>query len=83
MDEKELFENLCFLPDWSEIEPKNQSDCEKTESSQEKIYVHRRKDLSTLLAELEQIKNAIEDVKAREWNLAKLMKFHKEGFSFR
>ncbi len=39
----------------------------------------QRKDLNTLLAELEDIKNHIEDIKAKQWYLAKLMKFHREG----
>jgi len=66
-DEKELFENFCFLPDWNEVE-----ESPKTP--------HIRKNLSTLLGELEEIKNRIEDIKAHEWHLAKLMKFHQEGF---
>lgn len=37
------------------------------------------KDMETLLAELEVIKNNIEEIKAKEWHLAKLMKFHKQG----
>lgn len=74
MNEKELFENFCFLPFWSD----------ETEAAEKKVpYNYQRKDLTTLLAELEQIKNTIEDIKAKEWNLAKLMKFHKEGFSMK
>ena len=38
-------------------------------------------DLTVLLAELEDIKNTIDDIKARQWHLAKLMKFHKEGLA--
>ncbi len=67
MNEKELFENLCFSPAWSgldEVRPK---------------FVHEHKELATLLAELEGIKNSIEDIKAREWHLAKLMKLHSNG----
>ncbi len=68
MNEKELFDNLCFLPSWTECETK-----------QEERFIPQRKDLSTLLAELEGIKNQIEEIKAREWYLAKLIKFNKEG----
>jgi hypothetical protein len=63
-DLKELFENFCFTPDWSgidEVEPKT---------------VHHHKELPVLLAELEEIKNDIEGIKAKEWHLAKLMKLH-------
>ncbi len=66
MDMKEIFENGCFSPVWNEVEEKE-------------VYVPQRKDLTTLLAELEDIKNNIDDIKARQWHLAKLMKFHQEG----
>lgn len=70
MNSKELFENNCFPLCWLEDEEQFNSP------------VHsQRKDLSTLLAELEDIKNRINEISAREWHLAKLMKFHKEGFS--
>ena len=73
MDEKELFENLCFTPDWSGLD--------EVQSKQEvKPFVSQRKDLATLLGEMEQIKNTIEDIKAREWHLAKLMRFHEADF---
>lgn len=65
MDSKELFENNCFPIMWCE---------------DEEHFTPERKDLQTLLAELEDIKNKIDEISAREWHLAKLMKFHKEGF---
>lgn len=68
MNSKELFENDCFPLFWSEneeyFEPKTP----------------QRKDLTTLLAELEDIKNTIDDISAREWHLAKLLTLHKQGF---
>ncbi len=67
MKDKDLFENNCFPISWCEDEPK--------------IYERQNKDLTTLLAELEDIKNRIDDINAREWHLAKLMKFHKAGFT--
>lgn len=69
MNNKELFENNCFPLCWLEDE-------EEFKAPQ---FVHQRKDLTTLLAELEDIKNKINDILAKEWHLAKLMKFHKEG----
>lgn len=68
MDMKEIFENGCFSPGWTEVEEKE-------------IYVQQRKDLATLLAELEEIKNSLDDIKAKQWHLAKLMKFHNEGLA--
>ena len=68
MDMKEIFESGCFSPVWNEVPEKE-------------VYVPQRKDLTVLLAELEDIKNTIDDIKARQWHLAKLMKFHKEGLA--
>lgn len=65
----DLFAENCFLPCIGETEPKQQA------------YVRQHKSLDTLLAELEVIKNNIEEIKAKEWHLAKLMKFHKEGLA--
>ena len=69
MNEKELFENLCFLPDWNEAVQKKHD------------YVPQRKDLPTLTAELEDIKSNIENIRAKEWHIAKLLQYHREGFA--
>ena len=69
MNDKELFENNCFPLFWLEDEERF--------AKQEP----QRKDLQTLLAELEDIKNRIDEISAREWHLAKLVKFHKQGFT--
>ena len=66
MDDKYLFENNCFPLSWLE---------------DEEHFEPPRKDLQTLLAELEDIKNKIENLSAKEWHLAKLMKFHNAGLS--
>lgn len=70
MDMKELFENNCFPMSWSS---------EAEDVQEYEPLPQQRKDLNTLLAELEDIKNHIEDIKAKQWYLAKLMKFHREG----
>ena len=68
MDSKELFENNCLPLFWLEDE-------------EEQFEPQQRKDLQTLLAELEDIKNKIDDISAREWHLAKLMKLHHQGLT--
>ncbi|MBR5554917.1 hypothetical protein IKU74_02775 [bacterium] len=68
MDMQEIFENGCFSPAWLEVEEKE-------------IYVPQKKDLTVLLAELEEIKNSIDDIKAKQWHLAKLMQFHQKGLA--
>jgi len=65
---QEIFENGCFSPNWIELEEKE-------------VYVPQKKDLTVLLAELEDIKNTIDDIKAKQWHLEKLVKFHREGFA--
>ncbi len=67
MNDKELFENNCLPLYWLEDE--------------ERFKAPVKKDLQTLLAELEDIQNRIDDLSAKEWLLAKQMKFHQEGFS--
>ena len=68
MNDKELFENNCLPLFWME-----------DEEHFEQHFVPERKDLQTLLAELEDIQNRIEDLSAKEWHLAKLMKLHNAG----
>ncbi len=69
MNDKELFENDCLPLFWLEDEEHFEQPATQ------------RKDLQTLLAELEDIKNQIDEISAREWHLAKLVKFHKEGLA--
>lgn len=68
MNEKELFENLCLSPGWMETE-------------KDVPYVRQNKDMATLLSELEEIKEHLQDVQERQWHLANMMRFHQEGFS--
>lgn len=68
MNSKELFENNCLPLFWLEDEEEFEAPVQK-------------KDLTTLLAELEDIKNRINEISAKEWHLAKLMKFHQQGFT--
>lgn len=71
MDMKDIFENGCFSPDWTE----------KSFETEVEPPVPQRKELSVLLSELEDIKNNIENLEAKQWYLAKLIKYHNEGFA--
>lgn len=75
MNEKKLFEAGCFLPSWTE----NIKEEDSMPISQ--VHIRRNKDLQTLLAELEDIKNHIQEVQARQWHLAKLLHFHENNFA--
>lgn len=70
MNERELFESGCFLPCWTEDEQMPIS----------QVHVRRNKDLQTLLQELSEIKDHIQEVQARQWHLAKLLHFHENNF---
>ncbi len=74
MNEKKLFESGCFLPSWTE------DISQKEEMPLSPAYVSRNKDLQTLLSELDEIKNRIQEIQAKEWHLAKLMNFYKNDF---
>jgi len=74
-EERWLFEKGCFLGDWNDdILPRKETPVESVSKLQDK-------DLNTLLAELEDIKHHIEDVKERQWHLAKLIEYHNNGFA--
>lgn len=68
MNTNDLFENNCFPMNWTV----------ETET-----YTPQRKELSVLLAELEEIKNNIDEIEAKQWHLAKIAKLHREGIAFR
>ena len=66
--DKILFEKGCFLPAWIDDEPEKQVIS--------KVHTARNKDLQTLLSELDDIKKHIEDVRERQWLLARQIDFH-------
>ena len=75
-EERWLFEKGCFLGNWNDDvvpAPKRHPEQSLTKTQD--------KDLNTLLAELEDIKQHIEDVRQRKWDLAKLIEYHNRGFA--
>lgn len=75
-DLEEFLKSKNFSPVWVDdgLQPKA-----KEEFVLSRAYEPQRKDLATLVAELEEIKNVIEDAKLREWTLGSLLKFHNAG----
>lgn len=69
MNERELFEKGCFLPSWVE-------DTESEPLPISTVYTRHNKDMQTLLKELDDIKDRIQEIQARQWHLAKLLHFH-------
>ena len=70
MDMKEIFENGCFTPVWTEPEEEYRHPA-----------LSKRKDLSVLFDELEEIKNNIENLQAKSWYLERLRQYHEHGLS--
>lgn len=79
MSAKKEFQNKCFSPNWIEV------DLEDVERQQVKREVclesKRRKDLNTLLKELDEIKQNIEKVAEKQHRLANLMGFYSGEFA--
>ncbi len=75
-DIEEFLKSKNFTPIWAdadEVKPKTE------EIALNRAYAFQRKDLATLIAELDEIKNVIEDAKIREWSLGRMLKFHEGG----
>ena len=73
MDDNELFENLCFSPSWQEKE----NEPEMPAIAQ----IRPHKSMTELLNELEDIKENIQQIQEKQWNLANLIRFHESGFA--
>jgi len=71
--ERMLFEKGCFLANWND-----DIVAEKKETPIKSVL--KDKDLDTLLAELNDIKQYIEDVRQRKWELEKSLIYHYNNF---
>ena len=94
MSNKKNYLNKCFSPNWLEVdlETVDRQQKEVTEVSEsdynlvrryerkENLEARRRKDLNTLLKELEEIKQNIEKVAEKQHRLANLMSFYTGEF---
>ncbi len=79
MTNKQDFKNNCFSPNWIEV------DLEEARMAQtvreERLESKRRKDLNTLLKELDEIKSNIERAAEKQHRLANLMGFYSGEFA--
>ena len=69
---KRDFFNGCFPSNWVEVEVEP-----KVEKSEQQTNSYQRKDVATLLAELEDIKNAFERIEEKKIRLQNLMMFYR------
>lgn len=95
MSNKKDYLNKCFSPNWIEIDLEmvqtqqkevieiSQAEYElvHTNERKERLESKRRKDLNTLLKELDEIRQNIERVAEKQHRLANLMSFYSEDFA--
>ncbi len=78
MTTKKDFQNRCFSPNWIEIDL---DEVERQTVKEERLESKRRKDLNTLLKELDEIKQSIERAAEKQHRLANLMSFYTGEFA--
>lgn len=76
---KRDFNNNCFSPNWIEIDLEDVQ--RRQPAREESLETQRRKDLKTLLKELDEIKQNIENVAEKQHRLANLMGFYRGEFA--
>lgn len=82
MSNKKLIENKCFAPNWLEVDLGDERCLRAAQTNkEERLETQRRKDLNTLLKELEEIKQNIERVAEKQHRLANLMSFYNGEFA--
>ena len=95
MSNKKDYLNKCFSPNWIEVDLEtvdrqqkevievSESDYSlvRTQERKDSLENKRRKDLNTLLRELDEIKQNIERVAEKQHRLANLMSFYTGDFA--
>ncbi len=73
MTTKRDYNNNCFSPGWLEVDL---AEANTPVNKEERLENQRRKDLNTLLKELDEIKQSIERAAEKQHRLANLMSFY-------
>ena len=95
MSNKKDYLNKCFSPNWIEVDLETVQVQQKevnsisnvanepdyTQKREERLETQRRKDLNTLLKELDEIKQNIELAAEKQHRLANLMGFYSGDFA--
>jgi hypothetical protein len=95
MTNKKDYLNKCFSPNWIEVDLETVSSQQKEvievretdknlvcrQNRKDSLETKQRKNLNTLLKELEEIKQNIERVAEKQHRLANLMRFYEEDFA--
>ena len=82
MSNKKYFKDNCFTPNWiefnlDEVQAQTQVETEKEVS----LETQQRKDVNTLLRELDEIRQNIERVAEKQQRLANLMSFYTQDYA--
>ncbi len=78
MSIKKEYNSKCFSPNWLEV---NLDDKDGQTKKEERLESKQRKDLNTLLQELEEIKQNIERAAEKQNRLADLMSYYTGEFA--
>ena len=79
---KKDFQNNCFSPNWLEVDLSNAVErADLSVNKEVSLESKRRKDLKTLLNELDEIKKNIEKAVEKQHRLANLMGFYTGEFA--
>ncbi len=78
IDKKE-YKNNCFSPNWLEVDLTESEEGQTVK--EERLESKRRKDLNTLLKELDEIKQNIERAAEKQHRLANLMSYYTGEFA--
>lgn len=78
MSNKKEYQNNCFSPNWIEVNP---GESEVAASMEVRLESRRRKDLDTLLKELDEIRQNIDKIAEKQQKLVNLMRFYTEDYA--
>ena len=81
MSTKEDFRNNCFSPNWLEVDLAEAENAADTVNKEVRLESEQRKDLNTLLKELDEIKKNIEKAVEKQHRLANLVGFYTGEFA--
>lgn len=81
MSAKKDFKNNCFSPNWLEVDLSQAESREDKVNKEVRLESQRRKDLNTLLKELDEIKKSIEKAVEKQHRLANLAGFYTGEFA--
>ena len=92
MSNKRYYNENCFVPNWIEFDLEElqrqtqlQTNTQKQSQAQSEkevsLETQQRKDVNTLLRELDEIMQNIEKVAEKQQRLADLMRFYNQGYA--